>query len=149
MNKPSFDNLTFTFVTREEFIPVFTELRSTVFSENNDVDYASYWSADEQTKFKDLQSMCKTEVRSYLLCKDGEKIVGWSFGFQKDAEELEANLSYGMIVICNTLSVTNSPETLLKVAHQQCCKDGQLFLLNHFTWEKHFLKWMYKLLIQV
>ncbi|NOT78662.1 MAG: GNAT family N-acetyltransferase [Bacteriovoracaceae bacterium] len=87
MNKSSFDNLTFTFVTRDEFTPVFRELRPTVFSENNDVDYSTYWSDEEHAKFKDLQAMCKTEVRSYLLCKDGEKIVGWSFGFQKDAEE--------------------------------------------------------------
>ena len=78
MSNLSFDNLTFTFVTREEFIPVFRELRPTVFSENNDVDYSTYWSTEEHAKFKDLQAMCKTEVRSYLLCKDEEKIVGWS-----------------------------------------------------------------------
>jgi ribosomal protein S18 acetylase RimI-like enzyme len=87
MDKPSFNELTFNLVTREEFVPVFRELRPTIFSENNDIDYSTYWSEEEHTKFKDLQSMCKTEVRSYLLCKDGEKIIGWSFGFQKDAEE--------------------------------------------------------------
>lgn len=27
------------------------------------------------------------DIRSYLLCRDGVKVVGWSFGFQKDAEE--------------------------------------------------------------
>ena len=87
MNRPNLNELSFNFVTREEFLPFFKELRPTVFSENNDVDYSSYWSAEEHTKFKDLQAMCKTEVRSYLLCKDKEKVVGWSFGYQKDAEE--------------------------------------------------------------
>lgn len=87
MSKKNFDNLTFAFVTRDEFTPVFRDLRSTVFAENNDVDYSAYWSEEERLKFKDLQAMCKTEVRSYLLCKDEDKIVGWSFGYQKDAEE--------------------------------------------------------------
>ena len=87
MNKVSFEKLSFAFVTREEFFPIFSELRPTVFSENNDINYSSYWSEEESAKNKDLQSKFKTEVRSYLFCKDGDKVVGWSFGFQKDAEE--------------------------------------------------------------
>lgn len=87
MNIMNFENLSFTFVSREEFIPVFRELRPTVFNENNDIDLNSYWSEEEKTKNNELQQMCKTEIRSYLLCKDGEKVAGWSFGVQKDAEE--------------------------------------------------------------
>lgn len=87
MNKPNLDKISFNFVNREEFMPIFRELRPTVFAKNNDVDYSTYWSEEEHAKFKDLQDICKTEVRSYLLCKDEEKIIGWCFGFQKDAEE--------------------------------------------------------------
>jgi ribosomal protein S18 acetylase RimI-like enzyme len=87
MSTTSLDNLTFTFVTREEFMPVFNELRAKIFVENNDINYSVHWSDEETAKFKDLQSKCSTEVRSFLLCKDEDKIIGWSFGFQKDAEE--------------------------------------------------------------
>lgn len=85
--KMKLEDLNFIFVSREEFIPVFSELRPKVFSENNDVDYSIYWSEDELQKNKDLQTKCKTEIRSYLFCKHEDKIVGWSFGFQKDGED--------------------------------------------------------------
>jgi ribosomal protein S18 acetylase RimI-like enzyme len=87
MKKSNLGNLSFTFVTREEFMPIFIELRPKIFSENNDIDNSVYWSEEEKIKNKDLQAKCKTEVRSYLLCKDEMKVVGWSFGFQKDGEE--------------------------------------------------------------
>lgn len=87
MIKNTLEDLNFTFVSREEFIPVLTELRPKVFSENNDVDYSAYWSEEELAKNKELQSKFKTEVRSYLFCKHEDKVVGWSFGFQKDGEE--------------------------------------------------------------
>ncbi len=87
MTKINFNELTFSFVTREEFTPVFKDLRPKLFSENNDIDYANYWTEEETEKFKTLQSMCKTEVRSYLLCKHNNEVIGWSFGFQKDAED--------------------------------------------------------------
>jgi ribosomal protein S18 acetylase RimI-like enzyme len=87
MSTLSLEKLSFTFVTRDEFMPVFNEHREKIFAENNDINYSVHWSEEETAKFKDLQSKCKTEVRSFLLCKDEDKIIGWSFGYQKDAEE--------------------------------------------------------------
>jgi ribosomal protein S18 acetylase RimI-like enzyme len=81
------DKLNFTFVTPEEFFPVFRKLRPTVFFENNDINYSTYWSEEEREKNKLLRSHFKVQVESFLLCKDGENVVAWSFGFQKDAEE--------------------------------------------------------------
>lgn len=74
--KIKLEDLNFPFVSREEFIPVFSELRPKVFSENNDVDYSIYWSEEELQKNKDLQSKFKSEIRSYLFCKHEDKVVG-------------------------------------------------------------------------
>lgn len=80
-------DLTFEFATREEFLPVFRALRPKLFGELGEVDPMSYWSEEEFEKNKNLQSKCHTEVRFYLLCKDKDEVIGWSYGVQKDAEE--------------------------------------------------------------
>ena len=80
-------NLNYSFVTSEEFMPLFRENRPKLFGENNDVNYALYWSDEEHEKFKALQKKCSTDIRFYLLCKDGDKVAGWSWGTQLDAEE--------------------------------------------------------------
>ena len=80
-------HLTYSFISSEEFFPLFRENRPKLFAENNDVNYSLYWSDEESEKFKTLQSKCKTEIRFHLICKDGEKLAGWSWGVQKDAEE--------------------------------------------------------------
>lgn len=88
MNQPKqIQDLTFTFVTREEFLPIFRVLRPRLFGELGEVDTMSYWSEEEFEKNKELHSKCSTEVRAYLLCKDKEEVIGWSYGIQKDGEE--------------------------------------------------------------
>ncbi len=81
------NSLAYTFVNAEEFTPIFRENRPKLFAENNDVNYALYWSDEEAAKFKALQSQVSGGLRLYILCHEGEKLVGWSFGVQKDAEE--------------------------------------------------------------
>lgn len=87
MQMNTLENLNFEFVSKEDFIPIFEVLRPKIFSENNDVNYSRYWSEEEMRKFKDLQTKYKTEIRYYLLCKNGEEVVGWSWGLQVDGEE--------------------------------------------------------------
>ncbi len=87
MSKKNISRFSYQFVTREEFLPQFKELRPTVFSENNDVNYSIYWTNEELEKNKILQEKFDGAIRYYLFCRDGEKIVGWSCGYQKDSEE--------------------------------------------------------------
>lgn len=87
MENLTLKDFTFSFITREEFLSFYSELRPKVFAENNDVNSADYWSEEEIAKNKDLTSKFKTEVRSYLVCKYQDQVAGWSFGYQKDGEE--------------------------------------------------------------
>lgn len=80
-------NLTYKFVSDEEFSPIFKENRPKIFEENNDVNYMAYWSDEEYEKFKILHKRSANNLCFNLLCYDEEKLVGWSWGKQKDGEE--------------------------------------------------------------
>ena len=61
MTIKNLDQLTFTFVNSEEFVPIFKELRPKLFEENNDIIYSTYWSDEEKEKFKKLQQQSSKE----------------------------------------------------------------------------------------
>ncbi len=128
MSNPNLEKYIFSFVSSEVFFPIFRELRPKVFVENNDVDYSAYWTKEEQTKFNELQAKCRTEVRSYLLCKDDDKIVGWSFGYQKDAEEFYM-VNSAVLPEYRMRGVYNH---LLELMIEKARKDGfQIISSNH------------------
>lgn len=80
-------NLTYQFLSKEEFVPILKEHRPVLFAENNSVNLEELMSETELSKMKGLDAKYSTEYRIYLLVKDGEKIVGWSWGFQKSGTE--------------------------------------------------------------
>jgi ribosomal protein S18 acetylase RimI-like enzyme len=75
------------FLTKEEFHPILKEHRDIAFSHSTDIPLESYYSKEEQNRSRELQSLCSTQYRIYLTAWDGDKIAGWSWGYQVDGKE--------------------------------------------------------------
>lgn len=74
--------ITYKFISKDEFIPLFRQYRPEIFVDNHDVDLSALFSEEEKTTIQRLEKMCTTEYRLYLTAWDDNKLVGWSWGFQ-------------------------------------------------------------------
>lgn len=79
--------ISYKFITKDEFLPLFRKYRSEIFQDNNDIDINAIYTESEKEKTAELDKMCTTQYQLYLTAWDGEKLIGWSWGFQKS--ELE------------------------------------------------------------
>ncbi|MCD8528388.1 MAG: GNAT family N-acetyltransferase [Chitinophagales bacterium] len=73
---------TYQFVSREEFWAVFKNLRKEVFGKTFSVDTNMLLSEKEKQKVKTLADNYAPKETLALLCKDKDKVVAWSYGFQ-------------------------------------------------------------------
>lgn len=76
-------SITYHFISHTEFNPFFREARTMLFESNFDFNTNSVLSEVEKLKLKDNMGIYKEVKDYYLVAKDEEKIVGWSFGIQK------------------------------------------------------------------
>jgi ribosomal protein S18 acetylase RimI-like enzyme len=79
--------ISFKFITKEEFLPLFRQYRPELFQDNNDIDLNSFYSETEKEKTAALDKMCTTQYRLYLTAWKDEKLIGWSWGFQMNGME--------------------------------------------------------------
>lgn len=79
--------ITYEFIESTEFATFFRLNRSRVFSNDFDFDIEKVLSDEEKKKRKKNWTSLANIHRYYLVAKDNQKIVGWSFGMQKSAED--------------------------------------------------------------
>ncbi|MDD4974127.1 MAG: GNAT family N-acetyltransferase [Bacteriovorax sp.] len=79
--------ISYKFITKDEFVPLFRKYRPEIFQDNNDIDINALYTESEKEKTAELDKMCTTQYRLYLTAWDDEKLVGWSWGFQKSGLE--------------------------------------------------------------
>jgi hypothetical protein len=77
----------FSFISSSEFGSIIQENRNKIFTESNDINYMSLISDEEFEKYKKLNQITKDNIRKNLVCYYQDKLVGWSWGLQKDGEE--------------------------------------------------------------
>jgi hypothetical protein len=75
-------SITYHFVTPEEFFPFFRENRPNVFVGEFNFATESVMTEMEKEKVRNMPKMGNIQ-RYQLVAKDGDKIIGWSFGQQK------------------------------------------------------------------
>lgn len=80
-------SITYHFITFEEFTPFFKEARSMLFKTNFDFDVSQVISEEEYIKMRENYALEKAAKEYHLVAKDGDKIIGWSFGYQKSAQD--------------------------------------------------------------
>jgi RimJ/RimL family protein N-acetyltransferase len=80
-------SISYHFIPHSEFNPFFKETRAMLFVSNFDFDIYSVISDEEKLMLKDNCKMYKDVKEYYLVAKDGDKIIGWSFGMQKSDSE--------------------------------------------------------------
>lgn len=79
-------SITYHFISPEEFLPYFREHRAEVFSNNFDFDADAVMTEAEKLKLKNMPNM--NTQRYQLVAKDGDRIIGWSFGIQRTYDDL-------------------------------------------------------------
>jgi ribosomal protein S18 acetylase RimI-like enzyme len=77
----------FKFLSREEFFPLFNKLRPQLFKDNHDIDIFRFLSEEDKDKIAKLEKLSSNQYGLYLTAWDGEQLIGWSWGFQKNAIE--------------------------------------------------------------
>lgn len=112
--------ISYKFISKEEFLPIIEKYRPIVFAETNDVNVNELYSDEETAISKELGKMCITEYRQYLTAWDGEKLVGWSWGYQKSGEEF---------YMCNSAVLPEYRQqkiytTLMNLIVEKVVKDG-------------------------
>ncbi len=75
--------ISYSFISYEEFNPFFTKARELLFENNFDFNIWEVMSEEEKRKTIELNQVFKPVKDYYLVAKDGEQIIGWSFGIQK------------------------------------------------------------------
>jgi GNAT superfamily N-acetyltransferase len=75
--------ITYHFISHTEFNPFFLEARAMLFESNFDFNTYSVLSEVEKLKLKDNYGIYKEAKDYYLVAKENDKIIGWSFGIQK------------------------------------------------------------------
>jgi ribosomal protein S18 acetylase RimI-like enzyme len=79
--------ITYEFISPTEFLAFFKLKRNQIFSDDFDFDIEAILSTEEKEKRKHNWKSLADIHRYYLVAKVEEKIVGWSFGMQKSAED--------------------------------------------------------------
>lgn len=80
-------SISYHFIHHTEFNPFFKEARKMLFENNFDFDTFSVMSDEEKLKLKDNYGIYKEAKEYYLVAKDGDTIIGWSFGMQKSESD--------------------------------------------------------------
>lgn len=75
------------FIIEEEFWPLFKMHRPIIFADNNTVDVDALLSENEKDKRKKLNELIQIKYNLFLVAFDGEKLIGWSWGFAKSNHE--------------------------------------------------------------
>lgn len=75
--------ISYHFIPHTEFNPFFREARKMLFESNFDFNVQSLYSEEELNLIKANYGIYKEAKEYYLMAKDIDKIVGWSFGIQK------------------------------------------------------------------
>ena len=79
-------SITYHFLSSEEFFPFFRENRSKVFTGEFNFATHSLMTETEKEKARDMPRI--ENIQHYqLVAKDGDKIIGWSFGQQKSYDD--------------------------------------------------------------
>ncbi|MBL7789162.1 MAG: GNAT family N-acetyltransferase [Chitinophagales bacterium] len=79
-------SLSYHFLTPEEFFPFFRETRPKIFRGEFDFHTQAVMTELEKEKVKAMPKMENIQ-RYQLVAKDGDNIVGWSFGIQKSYDD--------------------------------------------------------------
>lgn len=80
-------NINYRFITEDEFWPLFKTHRPIIFAENNTIDIDSLISEEDKAKRKKLNEYIQLKYHLYLVAYDGDKLIGWSWGFAKSNHE--------------------------------------------------------------
>lgn len=80
-------HLNYEFITSSAFNPFFIEAHPRLFESNFDFNVMEAMSLEERLKLKELNEPFKDVKEYYLVAKDGDQIVGWSFGVQKSNQD--------------------------------------------------------------
>jgi N-acetylglutamate synthase-like GNAT family acetyltransferase len=75
--------ITYEFIEAKIFWDFFQEARKVLFETNFDFDVQAVLSEKEKLKSRELNEVFKPVKDYYIVAKDGDKIIGWSFGIQK------------------------------------------------------------------
>jgi N-acetylglutamate synthase-like GNAT family acetyltransferase len=76
-------SITYEFIDAKPFWDFFQEARKILFETNFDFDVQAVMSEKEKLKSRELNEVFKPVKDYYLVAKDGDNIIGWSFGIQK------------------------------------------------------------------
>ena len=79
-------SITYHFLTPEEFFPFFRENRPKVFTGEFNFAIESVMTEVEKEKVRNMPKMENIQ-RYQLIAKDGDNIIGWSFGQQKSYDD--------------------------------------------------------------
>ncbi len=79
--------IVYSFITAEEFLPYFKTKRDKLFSNDYDFNVEQILSLEEKEKRISNGERLKNAHRYYLVAKSKNRIIGWSFGIQKGADE--------------------------------------------------------------
>jgi len=80
-------NITYQFISLSDFNPFFIEARKLLFQTNFDFNVWEVMSDEEKRKTKSLGEVFESIKDYYLVAKENDKIIGWSFGLQKSETE--------------------------------------------------------------
>lgn len=79
-------NISYEFISPKDFFPFFHEIRPKIFESNFDFDVQAVQSEIEKEKQSRMPLMENVQ-RYQLVVKDGDKIIGWSFGIQRTYQD--------------------------------------------------------------
>lgn len=79
--------ITYQFLNADEFYSFYSDARKILFEDNFDFNIFEVMSLEEKEKSKALGSILRDMKEYYLVAKDGERIIGWSFGIQKSQHD--------------------------------------------------------------
>lgn len=85
-SESSKQKVTYEFISREAFVPIFKEHRPKLFKEDFDFDINAVLSEQEQLQKQALAEPLNGVHQHHLIAKIGEELVGWSVGIQQSAE---------------------------------------------------------------
>ena len=80
-------NISYRFITDEEFWPLFKIHRAIIFAENNTIDIDTLISEEDKANRLKLNEYIQLKYNLYLVAYDGDKLIGWSWGFAKSNHE--------------------------------------------------------------
>jgi RimJ/RimL family protein N-acetyltransferase len=76
-------NITYEFIEANPFWEFFQEARKMLFVDNFDFDIQAVMTDEEKLNSRVLNEVFMSVKDYYLVAKDGDNIIGWSFGIQK------------------------------------------------------------------